>query len=292
MKSFKHRSWNHICWNFQSKTGLNRIFLNGELEGTFVSDSEFVKNGIVGSETVLEYAFIVGQEPDPPSTKGGFESEQAFVGDITELNMWNYTLEESTIKSLGNCETFEKGNIIPWSIKNFEINNVKIEEKSNLEDICKPVEDLLVFPKKMSWNTAWTICLSHGGYIQTPQNDEENNKFIETLKPYKTSCADPVSGNIAWLGIKSMNFNWYKLKDRKNFSSQSFTNWKVSAPYYENYDCGFIKADGIWDSDIICSKKMKLCTVCKISGKQKSNLSLEMNEVSVRAPSFDTQRNL
>ena len=268
MKNFKHRSWNHICWAFESETGVSEIYLNGKFEGSFVIDSDFVRGGILGSDEVLESAFIIGQEPDPPNLKGGFESEQAFVGDITELNIWNFTLDKTTINSLGNCKSFEKGNVIAWNLDNFEIQNVKIEELSMIEDFCKTAEELLVFPKKISWNAAWTLCLAHGGSIQTPENGQENKELIDKLKPYQDTCADPVSGNLAWLGINAKNFIWYKLKNRKQVDGESFTNWKVSAPYFENYECGFIKVDGTWDSDLNCHKKVKLCTVCKVSGKQ------------------------
>ena len=267
LKKFKHRSWNHICWAFQSKTGLSKIYLNGELGGSFVIESDFIREGILGSDEVLESAFIIGQDPDPPSPRGGFESEQVFVGDITELNIWNFTLDEVTIDQIGNCKSFEKGNIIAWNLENLDINNVKSEEHENMKDLCKSVEQLLVFPKKRSWNAAWTLCLAHGGSVHTPENKDENIQLSNAMEPYLDACADPVSGNLAWLGIKSKNFIWSKIEDRKTVSGQDFTNWKVSAPYFESYECGFIKTDGTWDSDLNCNKKVKLCTVCKISGE-------------------------
>ena len=88
------------------------MYLNGELQGSFTIQSDFSKKGILGSSETFESAFIIGQEPDAPSPRGGFETEQVFVGDITELNMWNYTLEESDIQLKGKCINFDKGNII------------------------------------------------------------------------------------------------------------------------------------------------------------------------------------
>ena len=35
LKSFKHRFWNHFCWSFDHKTQMNKLFLNGKLEGSF-----------------------------------------------------------------------------------------------------------------------------------------------------------------------------------------------------------------------------------------------------------------
>ena len=273
MKTFKHRSWNHICWTFQSLTGMNRIYLNGQLQGSFVINSEFTRKGILGSDEVFQSAFIIGQEPDPPSPNGGYEAEQVFVGDLTELNMWNFTLDENTINLMGNCKSFMKGNIIAWNLENFVVYKVKIEDNDNLEDLCTSVDQLLVFPKKRSWSAAWTLCLAHGGNIHTPENEEENNQLSETLEPYKDKCADPVSGNLAWLGINSKNYIWHKITNRKYLSVQKFTNWAVTAPYYDSYECGFTKVGGTWDSDLNCNKKVKLCTVCKISGEHKYEIS-------------------
>lgn len=267
MKTFKHRSWNHICWTFQSRNGKSKMYLNGELQGSFQFETDFVKAGILGSDEVYESAFVIGQEPDAPSPNGGYEAEQVFVGDFTELNMWNKTLDATKIKLMGQCKNFDKGNIIAWKLENFVINKVKIEDYNNLEDLCKSSDQLLVFPKKRSWSAAWTLCSAHGGLVYTPDNEEENKELTKTLEPYNDKCADPVSGNLAWLGIKSKNYKWYKMEDESTLSVQKYTSWAVTAPYFENYECGFTKVDSTWDSDLNCNKKVKLCTVCKITGR-------------------------
>ena len=267
MKTFKHRSWNHICWTFQSKTGKSEIYLNGELQGSFKFETDFIKAGILGSNEVFESAFIVGQEPDAPSPRGGFEAEQVFVGDITEVNMWNRTLDKNMIRMMGKCKNFDKGNIIAWEMENFIIKKVKVQDYNNLEDLCKSSDRLLVFPQKRSWSAAWTLCSAHGGVVYTPDNEKENIIMINTLKPHKDACADPVSENLAWLGIKSKNYNWYKIGKSSRLTRQNYTPWKVAAPYFENYECGYIRAGGSWYSDANCNKKMKLCTVCKITGE-------------------------
>ena len=75
-----------------------------------------------------------------------------FVGDITELNKWNFTLEERDIQLKGKCKNFDKGNIISYSISrdldNFNVNEVKIEDWESMEDLCKPVEHLLLFQRE------------------------------------------------------------------------------------------------------------------------------------------------
>ena len=79
METFKHRTWNHICWTFRSKTGTSEIYLNGEFQGSYKFDTDFIRAGILGSDEVFESAFVIGQEPDAPSPNGGYEAEQVFV---------------------------------------------------------------------------------------------------------------------------------------------------------------------------------------------------------------------
>ena len=166
------------------------MYLNGELQGTFTIQSDFIKKGILGSSETFESAFIIGQEPDAPSPRGGFETEQVFVGDITELNMWNFTVEESDIQLKGKCKNFDKENIISWDLDNFIVNEVKVEDLESMEDLCKTIEHLLVFPKRISWSAACTLYQAHGGSIHTPNTEEENSQLLSTLAPHTEHCAE------------------------------------------------------------------------------------------------------
>ena len=47
---------------------------------------------------------IVGQDPD--QLRGGFDGEQAFRGDLTQLNIWDYLLPNSIIGQLGRLAMF------------------------------------------------------------------------------------------------------------------------------------------------------------------------------------------
>ena len=270
MRKYKHRAWNHICWSVESKTGINKMYLNGHKQGSFTINSPSVKDGTPGTDEVYDSAFIIGQDPDPPSPNGGYEKEQVFVGDITELNIWNKTLDETEILNMGLCKTFPKGNVVSWNLDNFLLNQVEKHEISSLEELCKERENIIVFPSKRSWPEAWTLCKAHGGIIFTPQNDEENKHLMNLLTPYESQCLDPVSGNLAWLGIRARNRVWYRMGKNNEIRVVNYTNWRSSqAPFFPNYDCGFIQTGGIWNSDsslVNCNKDLRLCTACEISG--------------------------
>ena len=122
--------------------------------------------------------------------------------------MWNYTLDESAIHSMGKCKNFNQVNVISWNMDNFTVSKVPVEKLKNLFDLCKPVNQVLVFPQKRFWTSAQSLCEKHGGIIQTPRNNEENVELRGILQSYKDEYTDPVSGNTAWLGLKSTNYTW------------------------------------------------------------------------------------
>ena len=45
MKPFNHRSWNFFCWAHESKSGENKLYLNGKLQEVKTFDAEMEMNG-------------------------------------------------------------------------------------------------------------------------------------------------------------------------------------------------------------------------------------------------------
>ena len=107
MRPFLHRSWNFFCWSHESKSGENRLYLNGKLQEVKTFDAEMEMNG---SSEVYGASFSLAQEPD--AFRGRYDKEQAFRGSISELNMWDYVLDTKNISDLAVCKKIEKGNII------------------------------------------------------------------------------------------------------------------------------------------------------------------------------------
>ena len=55
---------------------------------------------------------IIGQDPD--SYVGSFDAKQSFVGEMGDINMWDYVLCPDTIKALYAGRNVERGNIFDW----------------------------------------------------------------------------------------------------------------------------------------------------------------------------------
>ena len=259
MKPFPHRAWNFLCWSYESRTGENKLYLNGKIQGSVKFD---YGREIKGSNEVHDSSFSIGQEPD--AFRGKYDVRQAFRGSISELNMWNYVLSEANISSLAACKEHGKGNVIAWSVENFKLFDVLAEEVTDVKQFCIPEEKLFLFPEKMSRPSAVALCKAHGGYLFTPQNEKENQQFLEKVTPYKSECEDAISGNIAWLGAFTENSEVFITNNEGKVIKSNFTKW--DGPLFEpDNGCIFLTPDGKWKPYSSCWVG-RTCPICGFVG--------------------------
>ncbi|XP_040844146.1 neuronal pentraxin receptor [Ochotona curzoniae] len=103
--SLKDKEWHHICISWTTRDGLWSAYQDGELRG---SGENLAAWHPIKPHGIL----ILGQEQD---TLGGrFDATQAFVGDITQFNLWDHTLTPAQVLSIANCTGPLRGNIVPW----------------------------------------------------------------------------------------------------------------------------------------------------------------------------------
>ncbi|XP_043919560.1 pentraxin fusion protein-like [Protopterus annectens] len=112
----------HLCVTWESKSGLTAFWVNGKRSVRKV----FRKGHTIRSEGTV----IIGQDPD--LFLGGFDINQSFVGEISDLNMWDYILTSNDIAALSDGYEVAKGNIFHWSDISYEI-------KGNV--IVQPIND-------------------------------------------------------------------------------------------------------------------------------------------------------
>eukprot|EP00061_Rhincodon_typus_P016319 g44472.t1 len=80
----------HICVTWDSLTGLTTFWINGIRSLRKVGHKGEV---VHGGGTI-----ILGQEQDQEG--GGFDSQQSFVGELADVNMWDHVLSPRDIKAL------------------------------------------------------------------------------------------------------------------------------------------------------------------------------------------------
>uniref|UniRef100_A0A8C4E7I4 Pentraxin (PTX) domain-containing protein n=1 Tax=Dicentrarchus labrax TaxID=13489 RepID=A0A8C4E7I4_DICLA len=101
-----------LCLTWESRTGLAAFWVEGRR-----STYQVYKPGhtIRPQGTVL-----LGQDPD--KHLGGLEAVQSFVGEMTDLNMWDFVLSRSMIQAWHYGHKVPKGNIFDWGTIEYELN--------------------------------------------------------------------------------------------------------------------------------------------------------------------------
>ncbi|XP_067142499.1 C-reactive protein 3.3-like [Centruroides vittatus] len=99
--------WYHVCVSWFNTNGHLQVYAEG-YQCYIDSNNETIATGdrIEGGGV-----FIVGQDQD--TLDGKYEADQAWIGDIADINMWDEVLTERQIIQAGKCEgKKKKGNII------------------------------------------------------------------------------------------------------------------------------------------------------------------------------------
>uniref|UniRef100_A0A9J7YV56 Si:dkey-283b15.2 n=2 Tax=Cyprinus carpio TaxID=7962 RepID=A0A9J7YV56_CYPCA len=106
--------WHHVCVTWSTRDGLWEAYQDGVKRGSGENLSPWhpIKPGGV---------FILGQEQD---TLGGrFDATQAFVGEISDVQMWSHVLTPHDIYSLASCGGHMTGDIIAWAESEVELHS-------------------------------------------------------------------------------------------------------------------------------------------------------------------------
>ncbi|XP_015224842.1 PREDICTED: pentraxin fusion protein-like [Cyprinodon variegatus] len=95
---------NHLCLTWNSQSGAAAIFINGRKSLTKIYQK--------GHTVRAGGRIILGQDPD--TFLGGFEAHQSFVGDISDVNMWDSVLSDTMIQNLFNGRREQVPNVLNW----------------------------------------------------------------------------------------------------------------------------------------------------------------------------------
>ena len=261
IKKYMHQTWNHFCWKYSRFSGNNKFYYNGELVGTV----QMEERPVIGSDDALPDALIIGQEQD--AVKGRYELSQMFNGEISELNIWNSSLDEQTILNIATCKDFRRGNIVSWEKDEFVINNALVTGEVDPTLFCKHEPQYVFFPQVETLDNAKTLCTVHGGRIATPHDIKENTALMTILNDHGSHCLNMQSarqkGRAIWLGFQRLDDKWFIVDDDTPVEEAVYGNWDPFTPVYPNLGCTFLQTDGFWSfRDKTSCSEMELCTIC------------------------------
>ena len=265
---FQHRAWNYICWTYSTVTKENELFFNGKL---LVRKKYSQLPVVEGNGNVYASEFVIGQEQDVVG--GGYTVSQTYSGEIAELNIWDYVLEQDMIKNVAECNNRVSGNIVSWETEKWNVNQGVIHNQLDEKIFCRHNKQLVIFPTRQPLHISKIICAAHGGKIATPMSMEEN-KNIKDLVEKHTDCVSSDKthhknwGTLAWIGTKRVNGVWYDVSQDDLMKKLDYSSWSVDPNYGDtSVDCSYIKSDGSWmyhpENNGTCPN-LDMCTVCTI----------------------------
>ena len=285
LKSYHHRTWSHLCWSLSTITGHSRFYHNGDMIGSQQVNTTDISLALKGSSNMNGASFIFGQEPD--SIRGGFDRSQAFMGNLSGFNVWNYTLSRSEIYSIATCKDFENGNVVAWDLKDwitnkkFGIHNVTMTKFSYLTTLCNINHQLVIFPKRVHYYEAKDVCDIHGGSLAVPHSEKENKMFMEIVEKHKDPCvrtdgrinhSGKNKSSLVWIGAEKRDGIWQEVSRENYHSSKSSLQSRLNFTKFVrtgsrlNSECAYLRRDGFWLGKVhhMCKAVVSLCTICVI----------------------------
>lgn len=103
--SFKAHDWTNYCVTWSSQTGGAELWING-----MVGEQRYLKSSY---SVRLSGEFILGTDQDGLL---GISNSNAFVGKMTDVNVWDYILSTADIRDQMSCKGNGTlvGNVLSW----------------------------------------------------------------------------------------------------------------------------------------------------------------------------------
>lgn len=105
--SFQSRDWANYCITWSSYTGRAELWING-----VAGEEQYLRGGYSVSPGGI---FILGKDQDGFL---GISNSDAFVGKMTDVNVWDYVLSTAEIREQMACErnSTVMGNVYSWGV--------------------------------------------------------------------------------------------------------------------------------------------------------------------------------
>ena len=261
---YGHGHCNHFCLLYSISSNSIKLYHNGRKMQilTLKENNGPSPYSMPNSSMVYDSAFVVGQEPD--SMRGRFVKGEAFTGDISELNIWDRSLDDAEIYGLAKCNSTKRGNIVTWNENKFTMNQVKTTSISDPALFCINNKQYLMIPELLAFNEATRRCAHLGGRITVPHNQMEKENILRIFGGFNDKCLiKNVSEKAIWLGIYNPGYSWYENEINGTSVAINYSNWRHTGSWRHKNMCAYLFTDGTWgyDKQETC-QQLLLCTIC------------------------------
>ena len=124
-----HALWHHLAVTWENVNGSYEIFVDGKIRER---GEDLAKGDLI----IPEGNVVLGNDKDS-HVSAGFEARDAFVGNISRVNVWDYVLPRETIELLSQRCGLENGKTVGWrDFKNGSFNGEAfIREPSSCQGV-------------------------------------------------------------------------------------------------------------------------------------------------------------
>ncbi|KAK1158488.1 hypothetical protein AOXY_G23432 [Acipenser oxyrinchus oxyrinchus] len=111
--------WVHVCVTWESSSGMAQLWINGK--GS-------VRKGLNRGKSLQgKPSVVLGQEQD--SYGGKFDKKQSFVGQMSDVHMWDRALSPCEICAANKGSYFQPGNVLNWAALQYTMHGYVLLEK-------------------------------------------------------------------------------------------------------------------------------------------------------------------
>ncbi|KAF3845918.1 hypothetical protein F7725_002996, partial [Dissostichus mawsoni] len=174
----------HMCVTWDSTSGAAAIFMDGRKSVTKM----YMKGHRIRSEGKV----IIGQDPD--NYLGSFDAKQSFVGSISDVNMWDSVLSDSTIQDMNSGKRVPRGNVFDWESVELEVKGgAEIVNTSDRALLIAAAEPPCLLQHAAVW-ALWSIGAGIYDYFHTSAMEERIHTLENVLSIHQFLIAGLSAG--------------------------------------------------------------------------------------------------
>lgn len=165
-----------------------------------------------------------------------------FIGNVTQINIWQRTLELKEIKDIASCNLDLEGDLVQWS-SGWNIRNATMFDE-DLDSLCIAESrfDVNLLHRSNFFEAAY-VCEGVGGYLVTPQNIS----YGQEIFTWARSGISIHKCNIYWVGIydRISEGVWRYHDNNEEALGLPWAEDEPNGLHFEN--CGGLDFEGIVD---------------------------------------------
>ena len=264
--------WQHFCISVSSSQV--KIVLNGEILRNVTKDFS-------SKEIAKDRIWIGGVEGN------SWHLKQRFEGEMTDIHLWNKSLEFHHLTSITSNEKFNNNvpspDLFTWITFEMQSNNNTscveyMRLKENAELYLKESKKNVLIEYFTDFNSSNYLCQAFGGELLVPKDEQE-------LKEVNSYILKSEKCTYAFLGLKK--YNETMVMDLRG-EPTSFIKWDENQPNGEKYQQCISVFDAAFD-DTRCFAKT--CFLCNIKSNSLFTLRGNLSEPIEREYFVDMTKN-